>query len=393
MRVVFLVRRVPPLIDGVGDYTWHLVRALREAGVDARILTSRQSSVLSSISPWVHPVMNLWNGKEAVKRIQALDFQPDWCSFQYVPQMYGPYGLCGETCKLPFLLKRDLGCKTSVTFHEMTLANAASFKNKFLDFFLRSQAKTLLRGSDVLITTCTSYSGILQALDSKERQAAVIPVGNNIPLAAFSEDKRQELIKKYGLAEAKCLGLFGRMAPYRKDALAVRLLARARQEGLNTKLLLIGARESSHPLFQEMMQLARALKVEDNVIVTGELAEQEVSYHLQLVDVFLFAQNDGISTKSSAVMTALAHDLPLVAFISSRGDFEHENIPCGAFADPGKEEHFVEAGLRLLKQSLKEDLKKNGNSRYFQQSFSWERIAEDYLRAFALSNVQAIRGS
>lgn len=386
MEIDFLVRWLAPKIDGVGDYTRHIASSLRNSGVDARLFTSIiqgcEGEVENVQNEVVLRVINQWQPKAIVKALKAVSgLKPDWLCFQYVPQMYGRWGIALQVPNILLELKREFRVKVAVTFHEFISGWGLNPKDLFLAAVTRLQTRRMLSLIDLAITTCSCYKNILSRLAPRSLTVVNIPVGANIepvdiPLAGL-EVFRNKFFPKH----AKILALFSKLSPSRNFSLAVRALQRARQQDLDARLHLIGSVESSNPgLFNELIKLAEKLGIRQYITSTGELSSEDISIHLKMADVFIFPQCDGISTRNTTVMAALAHGLPVVSFMPRPGNFDGFNIPACILVDRNNEEGFIQAAVECLKKSDNSFMARQANIDYYYKNFSWRIIAEQYLK-------------
>ena len=384
MMIAFLARSVPPVIDGVGEYTWHLARSLRAWGVEAHIFTSTDQAAAPGLASWIHPVIPRWTGKAVAEALGSVPaFRPDWCCFQYVPQMYGHRGICWAASGVPQALRQSLKSRVATTFHEFASAGGPHLKDAVLAGVMRWQTGRLLVGSDLAITTCSRYVEYLELSVPRILPVVAIPVGANIEPVPVRSEEIVALRQRYSLDGSKVLGVFGRLSPSRNYPTAVRVLELAKQQGFKTRLLLVGCVQSSNPsLFAQLQQLARNLGVEAQMVVTGELSADAVSAHLRLVDVFLFPQCDGVSTRNTTVMSALAHGLPVVTYVPKSGNYDGYRIPYGALVPLGDEKGFIHTAVEFLGRIDERSEGRNANAKYFEKHFSWSRIAKQYIEAF-----------
>lgn len=381
MRIAFLVRSVPPALDGVADYTWYLAATLRAMGVEARIFTSADQADRARLPDWIHAVIPRWTGAVVARALAAVpQFRPDWCSFQYVPQLYGPRGLCWAASGVPGTVRRALGCRSTVTFHEFAWAARPNPKDMFLAAAMRVQTHRLLSACDLAVTTCARYARELNAMAPRGLPVVDIPVGTNIEARPIEPAALSALRHSYGLDGAEVFGLFGRPAGYRNYPTAVRALAHARRQGLRARLLVLGPWEKAPgAIGREFWAVAREHGVEGDIVVPGPLSPEAASAHLRLMDVFLFPQSDGMSTRNTGVMAALTHGLPVVTYAAALGNFEGLGIPDGAVAAAGDEGAFVHAAVGVLRASR--SAHPGSNAAYFAEHFSWPKIAARFLEA------------
>lgn len=387
MQIDFLVRWLPPRIDGVGDYTWNLVCALRKLGIGLRLFTSaEQASKNSAQNGWIFPIISRWHPRQVVRALKkVIPNKPDWFCFQYVPQMYGRWGICWQVADILWALKNEFRCKAAVTLHEFISGRGISPKDIFLASILHLQAKRILSAADLVITTCSRYKDAIWHLAFHPLPVIVIPVGANIEPVVITPEELMERRRQIFPEGTRVFGLFSRLCPARNFPFAVRALERAREQGLDARLCLIGKIESSNPkLFKELMQLADKLGVKSYMVTTGELSKEDLSIRLRMADVFIFPQSDGISTRNTALMAALASGLPVVSFKPEPGNFDNFHIPCGVLVDRGNEKGFIEEAVNCLKDSDSLSRAALANSDYYSQNFSWPVIAGEYIKALKL---------
>jgi hypothetical protein len=121
MKIDFLVRWLPPRIDGVGDYTWNLACALREYGINVRVFTSREQQGSKGLleNECVFPIIGQWRPKAIIEALKVVKgYTPDWFCLQYVPQLYGRGCIAWQVPDILLELKKEFRCNIAVTFHE-----------------------------------------------------------------------------------------------------------------------------------------------------------------------------------------------------------------------------------------------------------------------------------
>ena len=385
MKIDFLVRWLPPRIDGVGDYTWNLAWALREYGIDARVFTSREQQGSKDLlkKEWVFPIIRQWQPKAIIEALKTVTGPaPDWFCFQFVPQLYGRWCIAWQVADILAALKKEFRCNVAVTFHEFITNWGIGPKDLFLASTTHLQTKRMLLATDLAITTCVRYKDSLQCLSARPLPVTAIPVGSNIEPVFIAPEELITLRRKIFPGGAKVFGLLSRLSLPRNFPLAIKALEEARQQGLDAWLYLIGNVEPSNPkLFKDLMRLAEKIGVKSYIVATGELSKEDLSIQLKMVDVFIFPQIDGISTRNTALMAAMAHGLPVVSFKPKPGNFDNFYIPCGVLADRGDEEGFIQAAVECLKNSDNLSGRDFANSDYYYKNFSWPIIAKRYLEA------------
>lgn len=384
MKISFLARWLPPRIDGVGGYTWNLACALRELGIEVNVFCSEEQASEGLVKKeWVFPVIRQWQPQAVIEALKAVTkHAPDWFCLQYVPQLYGRGGIAWQVPSILAALKREFPGNIAVTFHEFISGWGIGIKDIFLAGITRLQTRRILSRINLVVTTCARYKDILKRLSPNPLPITAIPVGANVEPISISAEKLRELRRRIFPDAAKVFGLFSRLSAPRNFPLAIKTLRQARQQGLNAWLYLIGNVESSNPkLFKEVMGLAEKLALKPYIVTTGELSKEDLSVRLKMLDLFIFPQIDGVSTRNTVLMAAMAHGLPVVSFKPQVGNFDNFYIPCGVLADRGDEEGFIQAAVECLKDSDNLRDAAFANRDYYYKNFSWTVIAKRYIEA------------
>ena len=163
--------------------------------------------------------------------------------------------------------------------------------------------------TDCITTPSASMKKIIENYGIKNR-IEVIP--NAIHLISFKEDdelKRTEIKKKYNLKEDNKIILFvGRIASEKSIDKVIKALAIIKKRNSSKeKLLIVG----NGPAMDELKQLTRSLKVEEDVIFTGTVSYEEIQHYYKMAYVFTIAS----TTETFGIVTieALASGVPVVA--------------------------------------------------------------------------------
>jgi glycosyltransferase involved in cell wall biosynthesis len=163
--------------------------------------------------------------------------------------------------------------------------------------------------TDCITTPSASMKELIEGYGIKNR-IEVIP--NAIHLISFKEDnelKRTEIKIKYNLNEDDKIILFvGRVASEKSIDKIIKALAIIKKRSIGKeKLLIVG----NGPAMDELKQLTRNLKVEEDVIFAGTVSYEEIQHYYKMAYVFTIAS----TTETFGIVTieALASGVPVVA--------------------------------------------------------------------------------
>jgi glycosyltransferase involved in cell wall biosynthesis len=163
--------------------------------------------------------------------------------------------------------------------------------------------------TDCITTPSASMKELIEGYGIKNR-IEVIP--NAIHLISFREDdelKRTEIKKKYHLKEDDKIILFvGRIASEKSIDKIIKALAIIKRRSIGKeKLLIVG----NGPAMDELKQLTRTLKLEEEVIFAGTVSYEEIQHYYKMAYVFTITS----TTETFGIVTieALASGVPVLA--------------------------------------------------------------------------------
>ncbi len=383
MKIDFLVRSIPPSVEAIGVLTLRISQELQRKGACVRIFSSfglgrdREENGVQ-----VFPCITRWDAQGVVQAIRrSAGTLPDIVCLHYVPQSFDRWGMAWHIPGLLQALKGTFSVKVCVVFHEFISTWGIDPQRLLLASATRFITKRMLQSTDCFITTCGRYRRSLLNLAHRDMPCAVIPVSATIESTPASSNKSSALKLRFFSPEARVIGFLGRMTPAHNFPMVLELLKMARGQGIDARLCCMGDNAFSKKSFvNDMMQLAERLKMREYIVVTGRLPVEEMSAYLNLVDVFVAPQIDGISLRSTSLMSALAHGLPIVGFEPVPGNYDSFVIPRSKLIARGNKNLFLEAGIEFLRKGAELREESEANRLFYEKNFSWPIAAEKYLQ-------------
>jgi glycosyltransferase involved in cell wall biosynthesis len=298
----------PPQEGGVADYTRLIALGLTARGDRVHVWAPAVTDAeLAEAGIEVHrlPARFAPRALDALSRGLAAA-GPGQILVQYVPQGFGMRGMNLPFCVWLFERRR---AGITIMFHEVAVAlgwqqplrhNVIGAVNHVMAFALTRAARRCFVGA-------AAWEPLLRAVAPTHGAISWLPVPSNV---AVVEDRagvralRKTLVGKGG----KILGHFGTAREtwiVAQLAATVPALLRKRP---NAAFLLVG-RDSSD---LRGHVLASAPGLHARVHATGPLAPADVSRNLSACDVMLQPYGDGVSTRRTSMMAALAHRRPVL---------------------------------------------------------------------------------
>ncbi len=310
MRMTFVSGEYPPDVGGVADYTYHLAHAVHGLGHEAIVVTSPGARPCAN-GVAVRPAAG-WRFAGAASTARAIaDTRPDVVNFQYVPHLYGRGGVAPGAAALPWLLRRAGVPRVVSTMHEIALPWQARPRQAVAAFAHRAQAMLIAAASDRLVATNAAYARQLRRWTRGRRPVSEVATGASVLPAPRDAVEVAALRSSLGGEERALVGEFSPFAVGKRPAA---LIALVRQLGPAAQLVLLGGLRADESRRAAFEREAAAAGVSDRITWTGQLSPVDVSCHLRALDLYVHTHVAGASPRSTTLMTALAHGLPIVAF-------------------------------------------------------------------------------
>jgi len=223
---------------------------------------------------------------------------------QYVPQAFGYGGM-----NLAFCLW--LACRREpvwTMFHEVVFPREPRqpARHRLLAVMTRLMAGVVARASERVFVSTPAWATILRSIAPDAPPAEWLPVPSTISPVGDRHDA-PSIVRRSGGSGSRLIGHFGSCGP-----LIAQQLAGAIPEVLehtpDTSMVLIGEGGPAlrRRIVDQCPELARRLWA------TGPLSAGDVSAHLLACDLMLQPFVEGVTTRRTSVMAALAHGVPTV---------------------------------------------------------------------------------
>ena len=311
MRIAFFTNCYKPLVNGVVTSISSLKEAYERKGHEVYIFAPRVEDYLDQEkNVFRYRSVNLTKKVKYPIAI-PLSFRAKKVITEFNPDIihiHHPFVLSSAA----MMYGGELGIPKILTLHtqyEQYAYYAAPIPQIIAQEAIKIIVSNLANKTDCITTPSKSMKELVKSYGIKNR-IEVIP--NAIRLISFKEDdelKRAEIKKKYNLKENDKIVLFvGRVASEKSIDKIIKALAiiKKRNSG-KEKLLIVG----NGPAMDELKQLTRTLKVEEDVIFAGTVSYEEIQHYYKMAYVFTIAS----TTETFGIVTieALASGVPVVA--------------------------------------------------------------------------------
>lgn len=305
----------PPQPGGVADYTYLLASHLEKEGHSVHVWCPNSGEEPVRLpGVVVHPELGHLSPTCLRRVSKLLDRfpQPRRLLVQWVPQAFGYRSMNVPFCLWLWNRVRTRRDRLDLMVHEaFSPFSKTSMKRSVMALAHRAMSMILLQAArNVWVATPRWESCLRPYALGRSTYFRWLPVPSNIPVHPDPLGPRIIRQQYARSREELLLGHFGS-----GNALVTSHLEAALTALMNTKaafsFLLVG--RATHLLRQRFLTLHPGWA--DWLHATGELAPEETSLHLAACDLFLQPYPDGVSTRRTSLMAALAHGVPVVTTV------------------------------------------------------------------------------
>jgi glycosyltransferase involved in cell wall biosynthesis len=372
MKILIICRGLPPLLDGIGDYTALLAAELAKSHTITILTSEPNTDPIPGVV--VYRCFDAWDAQSYWQILdQVSQIRPDWILLQYNPFGYGRWGLNLQLPRVMKAVKKQVpGTRIALMVHE-PFVPFISWQFAIMTIWQRWQLWSLGNNADVVMFSIQKWAKVFSRW-FPSKSVYHLPVSSNIPII---ETSSAQIRSELGISTSTLiLGFFGqphisRMPESIRDAaLAIRA------KGRDVLVLHIGNdNEDIRAVFSQV-----AFKS------TGRLAASDVSRHLRAIDIYISAFVDGVSTRRGSMMAGLQHGLATVGTSGHLTDdmLIVENGTAFVLVPVSSATSLVTAVVCISDDAELGRRLGAAGKQLFEREFTWERVA---ARLFAALDV------
>jgi glycosyltransferase involved in cell wall biosynthesis len=295
------------MAGGVGDYTRLVACALAAQGDRVEVWApSIGASEVHDSGILVHRLADRF-GPRALSQLSRSGAGRNGrrMFLQFVPQAFGMRGMNLPLCL--WLLRRR--CLDAVMFHEVAypIQRRQPLRHNILGVVTRVMAGIIARASRRVFVSIPAWETELRRHLPRYKSIRWLPIPSTIPVVRDPEGTALAR-RKFLRSEKFLLGHFGTYGPTISEALEL-VIAEILKRDRGVAMLLLGNGST-----QFRQRLVNTLPgVADRVHATGPSSRETLSTLLRACELMVQPYPDGITTRRTSAMAALAHSRAVVA--------------------------------------------------------------------------------
>lgn len=318
MKILFITNNFPPIVDGVGDYTYNIAKQFIEHNHEVYIICRNNPQINNNeLGMTILPIIEKWDCncyKPIIDFIQEKSI--DIVSLQYVPHGFHPKGLPFPIITLAKKIKK-CNAKLFTFFHEVSVEKEKSnIKKTLLSILMQHISKRIIENSDYVATSIEYYKNMIIRLVPDIKEISIIPIASNIPETKLSKEELTALKKELAPNNETIISFFG----IRNIQTSIDAIVELKEHGYKSKVLLIGKTSKNLPN-----------NLPTDTIKTGTLDIKEIDQYLKISDIFILPENNdsGCSFKSGSLAAGLRNNLPIITTkgkLTSKELYNRDNL-------------------------------------------------------------------
>lgn len=367
MRILFVTNQMPPLVDGVGDYTCNLAREFARHGHEVAVVCRTDARIRTDYEDIkVFPVVRRWDfaaARPIVRLIRTLGTEV--VSLQYVPYGFQRKGLCFPLVYLCGCIRKT-GCSLFTFFHEVYIGYHGHNLIKIcVSYLMGIIASYIMKESTWGATSIKHYANVLQSLSGLVKCIPLMPIPSNIPENELSCQELVYLRQKIARTNEFIVAFLGKRDVFWCLKAIERLLAK----GKKIRILAVG--KTNVPFVPDL---------ESFMYRTGVLPIEELGKYLSISDCIVLPEGkSGCSFKSGSLMAALKAGKAVVTnkgFMTDDSLVDKENI---CFINSDSVEDY-ESCLTYLMEDKHRKAYIGENARCLTHDINWPGVYEMYMK-------------
>ncbi len=333
----------PPQPGGVSDYTEAVARGLAGAGEEVHVWCPGREEPRAADGVDVHPVAGRWLAGD-MDRVDALLDRfatPRRLFVQWVPHAYGRRSLNITFCRW-VRQRAAAGDRVELMVHEPFLGlGEGSLKHNAAALVHRAMAATLLSAAARVWVSVPAWADALRPWTfGRTVPFCWLPVPSTIPVSP----RPDRVAGTRGVLASPDEVLIGHFGTYgRLVAEPLRAVMRGVLDAVpQTRLVFLGRGSQAFvtDAFGDGPASARVAAADD-------LTTESISWHLQACDLMVQPYPDGVSTRRTTAMAALAHGRPMVTTTGRLSEPFWATSPAVSVAPAGDDDALEQATTSL----------------------------------------------
>jgi glycosyltransferase involved in cell wall biosynthesis len=361
----------PPQIGGVSDYTGLLAQELKATGDDVHVWAP---SLAGADDEYGVLQVHRWLGDFSKKTLLAAEYHmqeisqgPRTLLVQWVPHGFGHRAMNLGFCHwLQHLVKN--GDRLELMVHEPYLESGeGSWKQRLVAQVQRRMVRIVLDAASRVYVSIPAWERYLRPYAQSTLEMTWLPIPATVPVV--ESPSTSALIRKRLAEPTVILGHLGTYSERITSVLGPAITA-VLQDVPHSHALLLGKHSEQ---FADKLKASQP-ELQHRITAAGALANEQLSGHLAACDLMLQPFPDGLSSRRTSLMNALAHGLPVVSNAGHLTEELWEESGAVALGATGTGPDLAEVCTRILLDPAARQRLAAAGEELYRSRFDWPNV-------------------
>lgn len=363
MRIGMVTGEFPPMVGGIGDYTFQLTQALKSPANELFLFGPQEAESndatlhITRTNEWGITTPLAVRQWAQANQLDVINIQYQTAAFQMSPWIH--------------FIPQVAPCPVITTFHDLRFPYLFPKAGKLRQWIVNHLAS---KSAGVIMTNDDDFSRLTH------HHRALIPIGSNIANVSLSEKDYAHWRQSAGAQPDDYLILFfGFVHPTKGMIHLLDAIHLLHQHNVPARLVIVGGQE--HPGDASVAAHVKQVKthiqtqgLSSSVHWTGYVSDQDVSRYLTVADVVALPFTEGASLRNGSLIAAIMHGCAVITTHPTANSQLLRNGENMLLVTPRNTDDLVTALQNLYHEANLRNQIKTG-VRALQHQFSWDQIA------------------
>lgn len=368
-----VVSPFPPTITGIGQYGFHITRAIEQAGLFSRITVLAGAKTESHNSRLLNnaEIDYCWRPDDLRTRGVILSrlkhLQPDLVWFNLGASVFGRSPLANLSAMFSPMLAQRMGLPTIVTLHELVELADLRALNAPGGFLAPLGARLLTEVATKADLVCLTMQHYVDWLSARNINCVHIPIGSYHEPELLEETDEQELL------------FFTTLAPFKGLEILLKAFKELKNDFPKLRLSIAGADHTRFPNYSK--DLRKQCDEANSIRWLGQIPEEKVKDLFRSAQIVVLPYTASTGSSSVLYQSATWGRAIVASDLNEHKHLARENGLQIQFFENGSVQSLKDSLCNLLKQN---SLRKNQTLHNFNaiQKLTPSETCRHYIQAF-----------
>ena len=237
---------------------------------------------------------------------------------------------------------------------------------------LKKRRQKILLEADLIIAVSNFIALIAKQIGVSKNKIRIIYNSVDFIASEINDNEAEKIKNRFG-AGTKIIATACRLTPWKGVDGLIKIMPKLKEKFGQVVLLILG----DGPALDDLQQLARELKVENEVKFLGRISHEKVANYFKAADLFIL--NTNYEAMSHTLLEVMRVKTPIIATFSGGNPEVIDNNENGLLVEYNNLDQLTEAAIRILSDSnLADDFTQKAADKL--KIFNWDKTISETVK-------------